>query len=69
METEHSQEIKVISVKDIHIMNPRVRNHKVFQNIVDNIAAVGLKRPITVTKSFGTHGNINWSRKLIAAMF
>ncbi len=31
-------------------MNPRVRNKKIFKEIVDNIAELGLKRPITVTR-------------------
>lgn len=41
--------IKTIPIKDIHILNPRIRNKKVFSEITDNIAKVGLKRPITVT--------------------
>ncbi len=55
MENTPPQNIIMIPIKNIHILNPRVRNNKVFLKIVDNIAAVGLKRPITVTKSFGTH--------------
>lgn len=45
--------IEMISVEDIHILNPRVRNKKIFEEIKENIARVGLKRPITVTKSLG----------------
>jgi ParB family chromosome partitioning protein len=41
--------IKRIPIKDIHILNPRIRNKKTFDEITDNIAQVGLKRPITVT--------------------
>lgn len=32
----------------IEVINPRVRSRRGFQEIVDSIAAVGLKRPITV---------------------
>ena len=44
-------EIKMIPISDIHILNPRTRNKKIFENITDNIIKVGLKRPITVTMS------------------
>jgi ParB family chromosome partitioning protein len=32
----------------ITVVNPRVRNRKAFEEIVQNIAELGLKRPITV---------------------
>jgi len=41
--------IKMIPIDRINILNPRARNKKVFEEITDNIAQVGLKRPITVT--------------------
>lgn len=41
--------IKTIPVDSINILNPRVRNAKIFEGIVHNITQVGLKRPITVT--------------------
>lgn len=40
--------IKTIPVNSVNILNPRVRNAKVFDGIVHNITQVGLKRPITV---------------------
>ena len=40
--------IKTISISKINILNPRVRNQKIFQSITKNIEDVGLKRPITV---------------------
>lgn len=43
-------DIHQIPVTDIHIPNPRSRNKVVFQDIVNNIHALGLKRPITVTR-------------------
>lgn len=43
--------VKMIAIDKINILNPRVRNKKIFAEITDNIAEVGLKRPITVTLS------------------
>ena len=37
--------IKMIPVERVNILNPRVRNPKMFDAIVQNIAKVGLKRP------------------------
>ena len=37
-----------IPIAEIRIVNPRVRNRLTFEIIKANIAAVGLKRPITV---------------------
>lgn len=42
--------IKPILIDKINILNPRVRNQKIFKDIIANIAQVGLKRPITVTR-------------------
>ncbi len=41
--------IQSIVIDRINIMNPRVRNKKIFMDMMDNITKVGLKRPITVT--------------------
>jgi ParB family chromosome partitioning protein len=40
----------MIPVERITVINPRVRNKKIFKEIVSNIAELGLKRPITVTR-------------------
>ena len=45
-----SQRIEMIPIDWITVVNPRVRNKRVFRGIVENIAEVGLKRPITVTR-------------------
>ncbi len=39
-----------ISISLIRIVNPRHRDRRKFQHIVDNIKAVGLKKPITVNR-------------------
>ena len=41
--------ITMIPIDRIHILNPRARNQRVFHEIAENMKAVGLKRPITVT--------------------
>lgn len=43
-----SQEVQNIPIERITVINPRVRNKKTFGEIVENIAKIGLKRPITV---------------------
>jgi ParB family chromosome partitioning protein len=47
-----NSETKVVHVRidQIMVVNPRVRNKKIFKEIVTNIAELGLKRPITVTR-------------------
>src|SRR3954463_5084421 len=42
--------VQMIAVDRIAILNPRHRNKKVFKEIVTNIADIGLKRPITVSR-------------------
>jgi ParB family transcriptional regulator, chromosome partitioning protein len=44
------QQIKLIPIVEIRIVNPRSRNRIKWQLIVQSIAAVGLKKPITVMK-------------------
>ena len=46
--------VVMIQLDQIEIVNPRVRNKKVFKEIVDNIAALGLKRPVTVARRAGS---------------
>jgi ParB family transcriptional regulator, chromosome partitioning protein len=41
--------VKTIPIDQIRFLNPRVRNRRNFQEIVQSIATVGLKRPITVS--------------------
>lgn len=52
-----TQQIHMIPIEQIHILNPRARNKRVFHDMKDNITQVGLKRPITVTRSHNSaHG-------------
>lgn len=41
--------IAIIPIEEINILNPRVRNQIIAEEIRQNIRTVGLKRPITVT--------------------
>lgn len=42
--------VELIPVERITVVNPRVRNKRIFREIVANIEELGLKRPITVTR-------------------
>ena len=44
------QKIEMIRLDKINVLNPRVRNKRQHLEIVENIKAVGLKRPITVRR-------------------
>ena len=42
--------VEMIPIDLIDVVNPRIRNKRLFKEIVDNIAEIGLKKPITVTR-------------------
>lgn len=42
-------ELRMIPMDRIDVLNPRERNQRKFNVIVDNIGALGLKKPVTVT--------------------
>ncbi len=56
MQAKNPGEVKMIPVDLIDVLNPRERNEKVFEEIVDNIKSVGLKKPISVTPRTGPDG-------------
>ena len=49
-------ELRMIPIDRIDVLNPRERNREVFDEIVGNIKAIGLKKPITVTPRAGPDG-------------
>lgn len=51
-----AQRVEMIPVGQVTVVNPRVRNQRNFREIVDNIAKIGLKKPITVTLRAGDVG-------------
>lgn len=50
MAVQHAQTIEMIAIEAITPINPRSRNKLQHREIVDNIDAIGLKRPITVSR-------------------
>jgi ParB family transcriptional regulator, chromosome partitioning protein len=56
MTIRQPHKIQMIPVKNIRVLNPRVRNGNKFTQIVNNISNIGLKRPITVSH-YKSHEN------------
>jgi ParB family chromosome partitioning protein len=48
--SHQAQAVEMIPLDRITVINPRVRNKKIFKEIISNIAEIGLKKPITVTR-------------------
>lgn len=48
--SEAQTAVEMVPIADIDILNPRVRNKKVFAELVSSIAHLGLKKPITVSR-------------------
>lgn len=40
--------IMMVAIATVEVLNPRVRNRRIFEELVESIRLVGLKRPITV---------------------
>lgn len=53
-EQTHQTEVTLVPTDRIRVLNPRVRNPRTFADMVENIAKIGLKRPITVTRRTDT---------------
>jgi ParB family chromosome partitioning protein len=51
------EEVKIIPIESIRILNPRAREQKKFQQIVQSVKNVGLKKPITVSLRAAQEGN------------
>jgi ParB family chromosome partitioning protein len=57
--TEHREsEIRMIPLQRITVVNPRDRGKKKFKQIVNNIAKLGLKKPVTVTPKESSDGDV-----------
>jgi len=50
MTTPAARAIEMVPLDLISVVNPRIRNKKVFREIVANIAEIGLKKPITLAR-------------------
>lgn len=60
MNTTFDPKVRLIPVGHINVLNPRDRGRKKFQQIVGNIAKLGLKKPITVTHASGNNGEARY---------
>lgn len=49
-------QVEMIPIGRISMLNPRARNKRQHREIVNNIEAIGLKRPITVSRREGGNG-------------
>ena len=50
------ESVTLVPIDRIEVLNSRERNEKVFKEIVENIRAIGLKKPITVTRRTSEDG-------------
>ena len=61
MTLQHKEhQFEMIPVDLIDVLNPRERNGQVFEQIVQNIRTVGLKKPISVTKRTDETGKLRY---------
>jgi len=51
-----SNTLQMVPVASIRVLNPRDRNQRVFEGIIENIKNVGLKKPVIVTPRVGDAG-------------
>ena len=56
MLTDTPESVTLVPIDRIEVLNSRDRNMKVFEEIVENIRMIGLKKPITVTERKGADG-------------
>ena len=49
MKSKDDNQVRMIPIDRIRIVNPRTRDKKKFEQIMESIAVAGLKKPITVT--------------------
>ena len=56
MPAVHPNRVEMIPISRITVLNPRARNKRQHREIVNNIEAIGLKRPITVSRRDGAGG-------------
>ena len=54
LEPTSQKQVTLIPTDRVRVLNPRVRNRRTFEAMVENISRIGLKRPITVAPRAGT---------------
>lgn len=60
MNTKQGPKVEMIPIDQITVVNPRARGRGKFKQIVDNIATIGLKRPVTVSVRKGRNGKTHY---------
>jgi len=60
MQKKNAREVQLIPIGQINVLNPRTRNRRIHREIVDNIDAIGLKRPITVRRGISVDGDARY---------
>ena len=56
MIARHNDKVEIIPIEQINVVNPRSRGQAKFRQIIDNIAKLGLKRPIIVARRATPNG-------------
>ena len=56
MMTDTPENVTLVPIARIEVLNSRDRNMKVFEEIVESIQLIGLKKPITVAERAGEDG-------------
>lgn len=56
MSKRRDNKIHMIPIEHITVLNPRERGKRKFNQIVENIANLGLKKPVTITPKESTNG-------------
>ncbi len=56
MMTDTPENVSMVPIARIEVLNSRDRNMKVFEEIVESIQLIGLKKPITVAERAGDEG-------------
>lgn len=50
MTDPNASSVQMVPIDRINVINPRLRNKRIFKEIIANIEQLGLKKPITVTR-------------------
>lgn len=50
------EQVELIPIAQIRVLNPRTRNKRIHNELIDNIRDIGLKRPITVSRRIESRG-------------
>jgi len=60
MMTDTPENVSLVPIARIEVLNSRDRNMKVFEEIVESIQLIGLKKPITVAERAGEDGQTKY---------